>query len=146
MFKKALFCVLCLSFFSPVLFAEAEVAEVVEAVEDAEEGKNEYQYFLLEPDIITNYIKPGSRIGFVRITVELMVKSQANYDVLGNNEPLIRDKIITVLGEQNEATVKSVTDRDTIRQRCLAEINDLLYAATGKKPVEELLFTNYLYQ
>jgi len=136
MFKKALFCVLCLSLFSPLLFAEGE----------ATAGENGYQYFLIEPDIITNYIKPGKRIGFVRVTVELMVKSKSNYAVLENNEPLIRDKIITIFGEQNEAMVKSVTDRENIRQRCLVEINDLLYAELGKKPLEDLLFTKYLYQ
>ena len=136
MLKKALFCVLCLSLFSPQLFAEGE----------ATEGGNEYQYFLIEPDIITNYIKPGKRIGFVRVTVELMVKSKSSYAVLENNEPLIRDKIITIFGEQNEAMVKSVTDRENIRQRCLVEINDLLYAELGQKPLEDLLFTKYLYQ
>ncbi|MFT6987358.1 MAG: flagellar FliL protein [Psychromonas sp.] len=137
MFKKALFCVLCFSLFSTTLFADEEVTEEI---------KDDYQYFLIEPDIITNYIKPGKRIGFVRVTVELMVISKANYAVLENHEPLIRDKIITIFGEQNEDMVKSVTDRDNIRQRCLVEINDLLYAETGTKPVEALLFTKYLYQ
>ncbi len=128
---------LCFSLFSPALFADEEATEEI---------KDDYQYFLIEPDIITNYIKPGKRIGFIRVTVELMVKSKGNYAVLENHEPLIRDKIITVFGEQNEAIVKSVIDRDDIRQRCLEEINDLLYAETGKKPVEDLLFTKYLYQ
>ena len=134
MFKKVLFCLLCFSLFSSTLFAETET----EVVED-------YQYFLIEPDIITNYIKPGKRIGFVRITVELMVKSKANYATLETHEPLIRDKIITVFGQQNEKKVKSITERDEIRQRCLDEVNELLFAETGKKPVE-LIFTKYLYQ
>ncbi|MCG6202119.1 flagellar basal body-associated FliL family protein [Psychromonas antarctica] len=137
MLKKALFCVLCLSLFSSTLFAEEA---------SSEDNQNGYQYFLLEPDIITNYIKPGKRIGFIRVTVELMVKTKGNYTLLEKNEPLIRDKIITVFGEQNEEIVKSVTERDSIRQRCLKEINDLLYAQTGKNPVEDLLFTKYLYQ
>lgn len=137
MFKKALICVLCFSLFSPLLFAGEEADGEV---------KDDYQYYLIEPDIITNYIKPGKRIGFVRLTVELMVKSKANYALLENNEPLIRDRIITIFGEQNEKQVKSVIERDTIRQRCLDEANAVLFAETGKKPIEELLFTKYLYQ
>ena len=136
MFKKALFCVLCFSLFSSTLFAETEAEAIVE----------DYQYFQLEPDIITNYIKPGKRIGFVRITVELMVKSKASYATLETHAPLIRDKIITVFGQQNEKEVKSITERDGIRQRCLDEVNELLFAETGKKPIEELIFTKYLYQ
>ncbi len=137
MFKRALVCVLCFSLFSSLAFAEEQAVEEV---------KNDYQYFLIEPDIITNYIKPGKRIGFVRITVELMVKSKSNYALLENHEPLIRDKIITILGEQKEVKVKSIAERENIRARCLDEVNALLLTETGKKPVEALLVTKYLYQ
>lgn len=137
MFKKALIFVLCFSLFSPLLLAD-------EAVNG--EVKDDYQYYLIKPDIITNYIKPGKRVGYVRVSVELMVKSKANYALLENHEPLIRDKIITIFGEQSEAKVKSVIDRDTIRQRCLDEINELLFAEAGKRPVKDLMFTKYLYQ
>ncbi|GLS89630.1 flagellar basal body-associated protein FliL [Psychromonas marina] len=140
MWKRALLCVLYLSFASSPLLAEEESGQGTEKI------KNDYQYFQLEPDIITNYIKPGKRIGFVRITVELMVKSKSNYAVINEHEPLIRDKIISILGQQTEAIVKSVTERDGIRQRCLDEVNELLYVETGKKPLEDLLFTKYLYQ
>lgn len=137
MFKKVLLCVLCLSLFSPLLSAEEEVSAEV---------KNDYLYYLFEPDIITNYIKPGKRIGFIRITVELMVKSKANYAILSKNEPLIRDKIITVFGEQKEDMIKSVSDRDLLRKTCLDEINEVLFAETKERPVEDILFTKYLYQ
>ena len=53
---------------------------------------------------------------------------------------------ITILGQQTETNVKSISEREGIRQRCLIEVNALLYAETGKKPVEDLLFTKYLYQ
>jgi flagellar FliL protein len=132
MFKRALLCVLCLSFSSSFLMAE--------------EAKADYQYFQLTPDIITNYIKPGKRIGFVRLTVELMVDSKSGYALIENHEPLIRDKIITILGEQTEIVVKSIVEREGIRQRCLDEVNEMLYKETGKKPLRELLFTKYLYQ
>lgn len=138
MFKRALLCVLCLSLNTSFLMAG-------EAPEEEQVG-NDYQYFQLEPDIITNYIKPGKRIGFVRITVELMVKSKGNYAVIDRHEPLIRDKIITIFGEQTEIIVKSITEREGIRQRCLDEVNELLFAETGKKPLEDLLFTKFLYQ
>lgn len=138
MFKRALLCVLCLTFISPFLLAEEEGGE--------QATQNDYQYFLIEPDIITNYIKPGKRIGFVRLTVELMVSSAGDYEILDAHEPLIRDKIITIFGEQKEAMIKSVTERDGIRQRCIDEVNELLLVETGGKPIKELLFTKYLYQ
>ena len=140
MWKRVLLCMLCLSFSSSFVMADEESEEGVEEV------KNDYHYFQLEPDIITNYIKTGKRIGFVRITVELMAKSSRNLSLIDDHEPLIRDKIITILGEQTEAVVKSITERETIRKRCLDEVNEMLQAEIGKKPLEDLLFTKYIYQ
>ncbi|MEI6897571.1 MAG: flagellar basal body-associated FliL family protein [Psychromonas sp.] len=137
MWKRTLLCVLCLSFVSPFLIAEEESSAVVQ---------DDYHYFAIEPDIISNYVKPGSRIGFMRLTVELMTNSKINIALLEKNEPLIRDKIMTILGEQTEESVKSISKREGIRLRCLDEVNAVLYDETGKKPVTDLFFTKYLYQ
>lgn len=136
MLKRALLCVLCLLFSSPFLMAENKL----------EEEGGDYQYFQLAPDIITNYIKPGKRIGFVRVTVELMVTSKSNYALIEGHEPLIRDRIIRILGEQSEVMIKSSADRETIRQRCLDEVNEVMFAETGEYPLIDLFFTKYLYQ
>ena len=141
MFKRALLCVLCMSLNSTFLMADEEPAK-----EESASVAKDYQYFSLEPDIITNYIKPGKRIGFVRLTIELMSSSTSNHAIIEAHEPLIRDKIITVFGQQTEIMVKSTSEREGIRQRCLEEVNEQLYGETGKRPVEDLFFTKYLYQ
>ncbi|WP_094751426.1 flagellar basal body-associated FliL family protein [Psychromonas sp. CD1] len=132
--KKILLCLFCFSLFSPFILAHKDIVQ------------NDYQYFLLEPDIITNYIKTGKRIGFVRISVELMVNSKIDYALLKQHEPLIRDKIITIFGEQSETDIKSSAERERIRAQCLEDVNSLLFAETGRKPIKELIFTKYLYQ
>ncbi|WP_435235601.1 flagellar basal body-associated FliL family protein [Psychromonas sp. PT13] len=134
MFKKVLILIFCFSFLSSPLFAE-EGAEA-----------NDYQYYSIEPDIITNYIKSGKRIGFIRMTVELMVRSKDDYALLEKHDPLIRDRIITILGEQDEKAVKSVDQRDAIRQRCVEELNELLFTETKAKPIIDVLFTKFLFQ
>lgn len=138
MFKKALLAVLCFVFFSPLSITTAEEAPA--------EPVNNYQYFPLEPDIITNYVKPGKRIGYVRVSIELMTKTNSDYARVEENAPLIRDKIITVLGEQTEQSIKSFAERENIRTRCLTEVNEVLYSVIGVKPVQDLHFTKYLYQ
>ncbi len=137
MWKRTLLCVFCLSFVSPFLIAEDESSA------GAQDG---YHYFAIEPDIISNYVKPGKRIGFIRLTVDLLTNSKINIALLEKNEPLIRDKIMTILGEQTEDSIKSTSKREGIRLRCLDEVNAVLYDETGKKPVTDLLFTRYLYQ
>jgi len=133
-FKKVFILIFCFSFLASPLFAEEGVKT------------NDYQYYSIEPDIITNYIKSGKRIGFIRITVELMVRSKEDYTVLETHDPLIRDRIITILGEQDEKAVKSVDQRDAIRQRCVEELNELLFTEIKTKPIIDVLFTKFLFQ
>lgn len=135
MFKKLLFCLFCFSLLAQPIAAEETTEEV-----------NYYEYFLLEPDIITNYVKKGKRVGYIRVSVELMTKSKSSYALIDRHEPLIRDKIITILGEQSEADIKAISERENIRLRCLDEINALLATQSMSKPVEDILFTKYLYQ
>jgi flagellar FliL protein len=132
--KKVFIFIFCISFLSSPLLAEEEAVN------------NDYQYYSIEPDVITNYIKPGKRIGFIRITIELMVRSKGDYSILYMNDPLIRDRLITILGEQDEQAIKSVEERDVIRQRCVEELNNLLFTETQKKPIVDILFTKFLFQ
>ncbi len=131
-----LFCLFCFSFFPVHIVAEEAATEEV----------NYYEYLLIDPDIITNYDKQGKRIGYIRVSVELMAKSSTNYALLARHEPLIRDKIITILGEQSEDMVKSIAERENIRLRCLNEINAMLSTPTVNNPLADLLFTKYLYE
>lgn len=138
MFKKIRFCMLYLMLLSPLNLAFAE--------EDVTEAPTDYQYYALEPDIITNYIKPGKHLGYIRLGVDLMVKSSDAYQTVETNEPIIRDRIITILGEQNEQQIKSLTERKVIKARCLNAANDAIFEITGTRPIEDLLFTKYLDQ
>ncbi|WP_160064620.1 flagellar basal body-associated FliL family protein [Psychromonas sp. L1A2] len=138
MFKKILFCLFYLTLFSPFNLVSAE--------EESTELVADYQYYALEPDIITNYIKPGKQLGYIRLGIDLMVKSTAAYQAVETHEPIIRDRIITILGEQSEQQIKSITERQTIRTRCLNAANDAIFEITGTRPIEDLLFTKYLDQ
>jgi len=138
MLKKVLICVFYFTLLSPLsLMAEDEVVS---------NNGVDYQYYPLEPDIITNYVKAGKRIGFVRISAELLVNSKTNFAVVEKHAPLIRDRIITILGEQNEKEIKSSAEREAIRLRCLLEINDVVAAVAGVRPVQDLFFTSFLFQ
>ena len=139
MFRKILISLFVIVFFTPMAFAEEEIV-------DEEVVAHDYHYFLLEPDIITNYSSTGKRIGYIRATIELLVNSKSDLILLENNEPLIRDKIIEILGQQKEEVVKSTGQRENIRIQCVDAVNSVLASETGKKPVKELIFTKFLYQ
>ncbi|ABZ74672.1 flagellar basal body-associated protein FliL [Shewanella halifaxensis HAW-EB4] len=105
----------------------------------------EYAYYGFEPEIVTNYISNRKKLGYVRLSVELMVKKPEQLVSLERHDPLLRAAIVEILGNQTEAKVKSLTGKEEIRRQCYEKVNQLLEQETGKPLVVNLLFTKYLY-
>ncbi|EAS62593.1 flagellar basal body-associated protein FliL [Photobacterium angustum] len=103
-------------------------------------------YYTLEPDITTNYVTQGKRLGYIRLQVDLMINNQTNLTNIEHHTPLIRDAIIDIVSKQPEAKIKSLAGREEIRRACQDQVNRLLLAETRQQPVAELLFTKFLYQ
>jgi flagellar FliL protein len=120
-----------------VLFAGASYA--------AQEIVDEYAYFAFEPDITTNYISKGKKVGFIRLTMEVMVKNSDDLAIVEHHAPLLRAAVISILGQQTEEKIKSLSGKQEIRELCFDTLNDLLKEETGKKLLVRLLFTKYLH-
>ena len=96
-------------------------------------ASSNFGYFGFEPDIITNYIATSNKkLGYVRVTVELMIKDMGNLEV-------------GIISKEQEERVKSLTGREEIRKRCTEKIKELLKEETGQEVVHDVLFTKYLY-
>jgi flagellar FliL protein len=104
----------------------------------------DYAYFGFEPSIITNYVAVKKKIGYVRLTVELMIHDSSNYEAVEHHAPLLRDAIITIIGQQTEAKIKSINGRHEIQKLCEDKVKTLLQKETGKTLIKKLLFTQWL--
>lgn len=113
---------------------------------DGATANPQYTYYTLAPDITTNYVSQGKRIGYLRLQIDLMVADPSLIPEVEHHAPLIRDAIISIIGQQPEARIKSLAGREEIRQACLNKVNELLLIETNKRLLTELLFTKYLYQ
>ena len=102
-----------------------------------------YAYFGFEPDIITNYVAVKKKMGYVRLTVELMVEGD-NLTIVEHHSPLLRDAIINIIGQQSEAKVKSMKGRAEIQLLCEEQVKELLIKETGEPLIKKLLFTQWL--
>ncbi len=105
----------------------------------------EYAYYGFEPEIVTNYISNRKKLGYIRLSVELMVKKPQQLVSLERHDPLLRAAIVEILGNQTEDKVKSLTGKEEIRRQCFEKVNQLLEQETGEPLVVNLLFTKYLY-
>lgn len=104
----------------------------------------DYAYFGFEPSIVTNYVAVKKRIGYVRLTVELMIEDASNYTIVEHHAPLLRDAIINIIGQQSESTIKSINGRHEIQRLCEDRVKQLLEEETGEPIIKKLLFTQWL--
>jgi flagellar FliL protein len=112
-----------------------------------EAPKKNFAYFSLEPDIVTNYLGTSARkLGYVRVTVELMLEDVAHLSAAEHHSPLLRAATIDIFGRQPEEKVKSLTGREDIRRVCLEQLRELMKRETGNEMIKDVIFTKYLYQ
>lgn len=113
----------------------------------ARQQEAEFVYYGFDPDIVTNYVSGNRRsLGYVRVTIELMIADKNLLPAIEHHEPLILDTIIGILSKQTEDNVKSLTGREEIRTTILTKLQEVLKRETGDTIVKDLLFTKYLYQ
>ena len=136
MTKKSLFVGLLLiisSLFAPTVFAK-------------DDANHQMGYFTLAPDLTTNFVTTGKKLGYIQIRVDILVANNSELPNLEYNNPQIRNALVEVLGQQPEQRIKSLSGREEIRKECLTVINEILLAETGKTLAVDLLFTKYIYQ
>lgn len=104
----------------------------------------DYAYYGFEPQIVINYLGTEKKMGYVRLSVELMIEKSANYETVEHHAPLLRDAIIEIIGQQPEAQIKSINGRHEIQRLCEAKVKALLERETGKPMIKKLLFTQWL--
>ncbi|MCV2886173.1 flagellar basal body-associated protein FliL [Aestuariibacter sp. AA17] len=111
------------------------------------QAQNNFAYFGLEPDIVTNYLGPSARsLGYVRVTVELMLEDVEYIEVAEHHAPLLRSTTIEIFGRQPEERIKSLTGREDIRRTILERLRELMKKETGSELIKDVIFTKYLYQ
>ncbi len=113
----------------------------------AQDKPKEIVYYGFDPDIVTNYISGNRRsLGYIRITVELMIEDKSFLPSVEHHEPLILDIIYGTISKQPEDKIKSLTGREEIRLAILEQLQQAMKKEAGDTIIRDLLFTKYLYQ
>lgn len=111
-----------------------------------DKGEVVSEYMDIKPALITNYGGPGP-IHFLKAEITLRVgKLPETRAEIAHHMPRIRHELIMLLSRQNETNLESMEGKEKLRQDALGTIQKILEAETGKKRVEDLLFTNFVIQ
>lgn len=115
--------------------------------EDEVQAGPSYAYIALDPDIITNYAGDNStKLGFLRLTIEIMLDNPDFIEHIEHHMPLLRATAIEVIGGQSEQQVKSLTGREEMRREILKRFREKLNVETGNEVISDIIFTKYLRQ
>lgn len=111
------------------------------------QDKANFAYLSLEPEIVTNYISDSAqKLGYVRVSVELMINDVSQLEIAEHHLPLLRSTTIEIFGQQPAEKVKSLTGREDIRRAILKALQEHMKQETGGEVVKNVIFTKYLYQ
>ena len=111
------------------------------------QDKSNFAYLSLEPEIVTNYISDSAqKLGYVRVSVELMINDVSQLEIAEHHLPLLRSTAIEIFGQQPAEKVKSLTGREDIRRAILKALQEHMTQETGGEVVKNVIFTKYLYQ
>lgn len=131
----------------------AAAAEEAAAEENAGEAMDqmikdpEIGYYVMRPDFTTNLAgSAGGRLHYIRISVSIMVGDDRDIELLKEKDPLIRDSIVSLLGAKDYASVSTAEGRELLRQSCRKHLMELINEREGRDVIEDVLFTNYIYQ
>jgi flagellar protein FliL len=125
---------------------EGAVKKKAKGKKGKEEKKDPALYVKLDPPFVVNFEAKGI-MRFLQITVELMTRDPQTVELLTQHEPMIRNNLLMLFGNQNFDKINSVAGKEALRVEALKSISDSLRSEGGKaKNVEQLYFTSFVMQ
>lgn len=119
----------------------------VSAQEAAALKEREVRYVQLQPAFVTNYgFTENGRLKYVKTDISVRVSTQQAEMAARYHLPVLRNALILLLSQQDEAAVSTGGGREILRVQALAELNEILKREEGEVMINDLMFTNFVVQ
>ncbi|SKA01498.1 flagellar FliL protein [Oceanospirillum multiglobuliferum] len=102
-------------------------------------------YTAIEPAFVLNYGGPG-RLKYLKAGITLVTASPLAAQTVNHHMPLIRNEIVSLLSRQTDDAVTSPVGQEQMRIDATQVVKDLFQKEVGHPVIEDLLFTNFIYQ
>ena len=115
----------------------------------AEEKKEEHLppiYIALDPPFVVNF-EAEQLVRFLQVTVQVMTRDPETAEQVKSNDPVVRNDLLLLLGNQNYPTISSRDGKEKLRQQALDAVRKVVKSAGGKpEKVEAVYFTSFVMQ
>jgi flagellar FliL protein len=103
-------------------------------------------YIALDPPFVVNF-EAEQLVRFLQVTVQVMSRDPATVELIKTNDPVVRNDLLLLLGNQSYATISSREGKEKLRLLSLEAVRKVVTAAGGKADqVEAVYFTSFVMQ
>lgn len=121
--------------------AEAKKEEV------PEEPPIPAEYIILKPEFVVSF-QVGTRQRFLQTSIEIMSRKKTVSEAVTLHEPMIRNEILRIIGEQDFDRLRTNEGRLALKADLEKQLGVILSREANLKPedIEAVLFTNFVMQ
>ncbi|WP_380736107.1 flagellar basal body-associated FliL family protein [Simiduia curdlanivorans] len=114
--------------------------------DEAEAATGQALYIPLLPPFVVNYGGVG-RLRYLKAELTVRVGDISAAQSVRHHMPAIRDKIVTLLSQQEELVIDTQEGKEQLRQDALKEIRQVIELEQGSESgVVDLFFDNFIVQ
>jgi flagellar FliL protein len=125
------------------MFAEKDPKAAAAA---KEADKTPPLYIALDPPFVVNF-EAEQLVRFLQVTVQVMSRDPATVDLIKANDPVVRNDLLLLLGNQNYAAISTREGKEKLRQEALEAVRKIVRNVGGKpQKVEAVYFTSFVMQ
>jgi flagellar protein FliL len=129
-----------------MLAPPAKDAKKAAAEKQAEHLKSPPIFVALDPPFVVNF-EAEQLVRFLQVTVQVMSRDAVTVDLLKANDPIVRNDLLLLLGNQDYATISSREGKEKLRLASLDTVRKVVAGAGGKAElVEAVYFTSFVMQ
>jgi flagellar FliL protein len=103
-------------------------------------------YVALDPPFVVNF-EAEQQVRFLQVTAQLMTRDPATVELLKANDPVVRNDLLLLFGNQQYAVVSTREGKEALRAQTLTAVRKIV-ASSGGKPekLEAVYFTSFVMQ
>ncbi len=103
-------------------------------------------YVALDPPFVVNF-EAEQQVRFLQVTAQLMTRDPATVEMLKANDPVIRNDLLLLFGNQKYSVIATREGKESLRKQTLEAVRKIIVGAGGKpEKVEAVYFTSFVMQ